>query len=93
MKTLTKYSLILLATLSVSGCFQEDDKSYVDTYETSHRAVQEVSKKYKFECWMGGSLAPTHYFESESYRHTGSGIYMLDGDIRLPIDNCILTRE
>lgn len=29
MKTLTKYSLILLATLSVSGCFKEDDKSYV----------------------------------------------------------------
>ena len=42
MKTLTKYSLILLATLSVSGCFQEDDKSYVEVGNVAENTVEEV---------------------------------------------------
>lgn len=45
MKTLTKYSLILLATLSVSGCFQEDDKSYVEVGNVAENVVEEVIDK------------------------------------------------
>ncbi|AUR93472.1 membrane lipoprotein [Vibrio phage 1.187.O._10N.286.49.F1] len=49
MKTLIKYSLILLATLSVSGCFQEDDKSYVEVGNVAENAVEEVIEKPLFK--------------------------------------------
>lgn len=45
MKTLIKYSLILLATLSVSGCFQEDDKSYVEVRDVAENVTEEVIDK------------------------------------------------
>jgi hypothetical protein len=41
-KTYTKYVLILLATLSVSGCFSGDDKSYGEGGYVAENGLWEV---------------------------------------------------
>ena len=95
MKTLTKYSLILLATLSVSGCFQEDDKSYVEVSNVAENAVEEVKPVTKIECWMYDMVRPTHTFTStrNAGRMVGSSGQIVLGDgTRLPVAKCIMTK-
>ncbi len=77
MKTLTKYSLILLATLSVSGCFNEDDKSYTDVVETSQNASQEeLPIIADMECWYSDGMEPSHHFEVTNIQR-GNGVYRI----------------
>ena len=95
MKTLHKYSLILLATLSVSGCSQEDDKSYVEVGKLVENAAEEVKPITKIECWMYDMVRPTHTFTStkNAGRMVGSAGQIVLGDgTRLPISNCIMTK-
>lgn len=93
MKTLTKYGLILLATLSVSGCFSEDDKSYTDVVETSQDASQEELQKprYLVKCWMWDSASPTHTYKVSTYRGTMDGVYNLPDGTRVPTSKCIVS--
>ncbi|AUR91474.1 membrane lipoprotein [Vibrio phage 1.161.O._10N.261.48.C5] len=94
MKTLTKYSLILLATLSVSGCFQEDDKSYVEVGNVAEDVTEEVIEKplFKVQCWMYESSVPTHTFKVHTYRGTLDGMLALPDNIRVPVSRCMITK-
>ena len=94
MKTLTKYSLILLATLSVSGCFQEDDKSYVGVGKVAENSVERVIEKplFKIQCWMFDQAHPTHTFKVHTYRGTMDGMLNLPDAIRVPISRCMITK-
>ena len=97
MKTHTKYALILLATLSVSGCFSEDAKSYVESSKVSENVVQEELEdevKYGIECWMGDSIEPTHYFKVTKFArlpHSSTSMRLPDGSI-LPVSNCLVLK-
>ncbi len=97
MKTLTKYSLILLATLSVSGCFQEDDKPYVEVGNVAENAAEVVIEQplFKVQCWMYDMVRPTHTFTStkNAGRMVGnSGQIVLEDGTRLPVAKCIMTK-
>ncbi|CAM0040826.1 hypothetical protein VPHK460_0036 [Vibrio phage K460] len=92
MKTLTKYSLILLATLSVSGCFQEDDKSYVEVGKVAENVAEEVKPITKIECWMYESSVPTHTFKVHTYRGTLDGMLALPDNVRVPVSRCMITK-
>ena len=95
MKILTKYILIILTTLPVSGCFQEDDKSYVEVGKVAENAAEEVKPITRIECWMYDMVRPTHTFTStkNAGRMVGnSGQIVLGDGTRLPIANCIMTK-